>query len=102
MRERFGFWAVLLILLAASPFTAPFRACGDTLVPDNSRPAANDADDDSGIGSPLERAIRPAMPLPPLLAFGVSLRAAPAALVTPPAARRDFLHAPARSTVLRI
>jgi hypothetical protein len=101
MRQGFGFWAVLLILLAASPFTAPFRACGDTLVPENSRPATNDADDNAGIGSPLERAIRRVVPLAPLLAFAVSLPAAPVALVTPPA-RRDFLHALARSSVLRI
>ena len=102
MRQRFSFWAILLILLAASPFTAPFRTCGDTLVPDNSRPAANDADDNSRLGSPLERAIRRVMPLEPLLTFGVSLPAAPAALVMPPPARCDFLHAPAQSTVLRI
>ena len=99
---RLKFCAVLLILLAASPFTAPFRTCGDTLVPDNSRPTANDADDNSRIGSPVERAIRRIVPLAPLLAFGIPLPAAPAALVTPPAARRAPLHALAQSTVLRI
>ena len=102
MRQRLSFWAILLILLAASPFTAPFRTCGDTLVPDTSRPAANDADDHSRLGSPLERAIRRIIPLAPLLAFGVSPPAAPATLVPPPAARGDVLHAPARSTALRI
>ena len=102
MRRRFGFWAVLLILLAASPFTAPFRTCGDTLVPDNSRPTANDADDNLRIGSPLDRTIRRVLPLAALPAFGFPHPPEPAALLAPSAARRDLLHAAAPSTVLRI
>lgn len=102
MRQRVSFWAVVLILLAASPFTAPFRTCGDTLVPDNSRPTASDADDNSRIGSLVDRVIRRATPVAPLLSFGVPLPAGPAAVVTPLAARPAPLHAPAISSILRI
>jgi hypothetical protein len=103
MRQRFGFWAVLLIRLAASPFTAPFRTCGDPLVPDNTRPTASDADDNSRIGSPVERVLRRiVMPLAPLPTFGVPFAAEPVALITAPITRHDPSRSSSPSTVLRI
>jgi hypothetical protein len=102
MRQRFSFWAVLLILLAASPFTAPFRTCGDAFVTDHTRPTANDADDSSRIGTLVDRVSRRVTALAPLVWFGVPLPAEPASVVTSLAARCAPLHAPAQSAVLRI
>jgi hypothetical protein len=102
MRQRFSFWAVLLILLAASPFTAPFQTCGNMLLPDSIRPTASNADDNFQLGSPLERVVRRVTPLALLPASGVPLAAQPAAFVAPPVARWAPLHALSPSTVLRI
>jgi hypothetical protein len=99
---RLEFCAVLLILLVASPFTAPFRACGKALIPETARPAANDADGVSLIGSPVERAVRRVMPLAPLPAFDVPCVARSSAVDAPPIAARDSLHAFQHSTILRI
>jgi hypothetical protein len=102
MRQRFSFWAALLILLAASPYTAPFRICGDTLVPDSTRPTANDADTSSQIGSPVERIVRRVTPLAPLLAFDVALPARSTAVDMHSVAEADPFNASPQSTVLRI
>jgi hypothetical protein len=102
MRRRFSFWAVLLILLAASPFTAPFRTCGDTLVPDSSRPTAHDADSGSKIGSPVERIVRRVTPLAPLPAFDVPFPTRSTAVDIQSIAEADPFHASPHPTILRI
>jgi len=102
MRRRFSFWAVLLILLVAAPFTAPFQTCGDTLVPDSSRPIAHDADSGSRIGSPVERIVRRVTPLAPLPAFEVPLAARATAVDLPSIAEADPFNASPQSIILRI
>ena len=99
---RLKFCAILLILLAASPFTAPFRTCGDTLVPDTSRPTANDADTTSQIGSPVERIVRRITPLAPLPAFVVPLPIRSTAVDRQSVAEADPFNASPHSTILRI
>lgn len=102
MRRRFGFCALLLILLTVSPFTAPFRTCGDALMPDSSRPTAHDSDSNSRIGSPGERIVRRVTPLAPLPAFDVPFPTRSTAVDIQSIAEADPFIASPQSTVLRI
>jgi hypothetical protein len=101
MRRRFGFCALLLILLTVSPFTAPFRTCGDTLLPDSS-PTAHDADSNAQTGSPVERIVRRVTPLAPLPKFDVPLPTRSTAVEIRSIAEADPFNASPHTTILRI